>query len=334
MKRILAMILIATPLMAVAVDHGNGVGNGGDICENRFKTVRDDLNTWILNGGSAGLTLPAGISFGQYNQSMLQQIHNAKISCVEDVIFVGQAEKTCKNFVAEDGTVLINCNADRFMKTAESDQYVLVHHEYAGLAGFEVNQGESSDYQLSNQITGFLGDFLVKKLVIKAPDSPAPANPACTIETMRPLIEDGIKKYLSKVVSSRYIAVDESSVQISYRGLLDYKDFDFAGGTMKEYGFDITFKSAKGTEFKIITATSDWPLPPAPPLYPVFSVPQAFVEKMYDAEGNFTGERCVVNSHRGYNRNSYFINISSGKTVNEDLISASYGILASKVLEK
>jgi hypothetical protein len=55
------------------------------------------------------------------------------------------------------------------MATNDSDQYVLVHHEYAGLSGFEVNNGPDSTYLISNQISEFLVDEVVKKLAIKAP---------------------------------------------------------------------------------------------------------------------------------------------------------------------
>jgi hypothetical protein len=80
---------------------------------------------------------------------------------------VGEAEKTCKNFIGRQGLARIECNTKRFLETDESDQYILVHHEFAGLAGLEVNQGEDSDYQISNQIAAFLEDQVTKKLVIK-----------------------------------------------------------------------------------------------------------------------------------------------------------------------
>src|SRR5207253_11459999 len=89
-------------------------------------------------------------------------MQTAIVSCVDEQIFVGSAEKTCKNFAAADGSLNIQCNANRFMATSNSDQYILVHHEYAGLAGFEVNTGESSNYQISNQITRGLVDIRVQ----------------------------------------------------------------------------------------------------------------------------------------------------------------------------
>lgn len=146
---------------------GAVIGNGGDICEDRFKTVRDDISAWIIEGGSAGLSLPQSVSVAQYNTAMLSQIANAGISCTDDRIMIGSAEKTCKNFVDPSGKSQVVCNAGRFMGTSESDQYVLVHHEYAGLAGFEVNNGEDSQYPISNQLTEYLQNQIVTKLAIK-----------------------------------------------------------------------------------------------------------------------------------------------------------------------
>ncbi len=65
------------------------------------------------------------------------------------------------------------------MGTSESDQYVLVHHEYAGLAGIEISKGEDSDYQVSNQISGYLENQVIKKLAVKpsnAEVTPLPSN--------------------------------------------------------------------------------------------------------------------------------------------------------------
>lgn len=174
--------------------HANEKGNGGDICENRFKIVRDDLKTWILGGGSLGLQLPTGLAVDHYNMEMLKEIDQAKITCTDDRQFIGNSEKTCKNFDAADGSTYVICNIDRFSKTDESDQYVLVHHEYAGLAGFEVNNGEESVYPISNQITGYLEDQIIKKLVVKPPhNSEDPFDPASC--TGNPISNDEMKTF-------------------------------------------------------------------------------------------------------------------------------------------
>lgn len=174
MKRSFCLILLALTLLPFGRSWaGVDVGNGGDICEDRFKVARDDISSWLRKGGSAGLDLSSSndVSLAQYNAEMLLNISGARVSCTDGRITIGKAEKTCKNFREKDGSSVIVCNSRRFMATAESDQYVLVHHEYAGLSGFEVNDGEDSKYFISNQIAGYLVDQVVKKLAIIRPDS-------------------------------------------------------------------------------------------------------------------------------------------------------------------
>ena len=145
---------------------GHSEGNGGDACENRIQTIRDDISGWIISGGSSALGLPVGISHQDYVASMGHVLKVATISCVQDPIIIGGAFKTCRNFV-DAGVQRIECNFQRFAETSESDQYVLVHHEYAGLSGFEVNDGADSNYQISNQLSEILELQVVKKLPIK-----------------------------------------------------------------------------------------------------------------------------------------------------------------------
>lgn len=146
---------------------GEKVGNGGDSCENRFNLIREDLKNWILSKGSTRLTLPQGLDLNDYNRQMLEQISNAKMSCSDKTLTIGNAEKTCKNFLENGKQPRIECNVNRFIDTQETDQYVLVHHEFAGLAGFEINEGEKSQYFISNQITKYLENQIIRKLVVK-----------------------------------------------------------------------------------------------------------------------------------------------------------------------
>ncbi|MDR3608124.1 MAG: hypothetical protein P4M08_12175 [Oligoflexia bacterium] len=153
-------------LMAPAARAGHEIENGGDICEQRFLVVRDDIRSWIEQGGANQLVLPKGLSITQYKTKMLAEIAQAQISCVDSDIQVDGVEKTCENLSDDGKSPRIICNRQRFMETDESDQYVLVHHEYAGLSGFEVNQGLRSQYEISNQITGALQEQATMKLVV------------------------------------------------------------------------------------------------------------------------------------------------------------------------
>lgn len=164
-----AIFLNVAPAMAF---FGNDKGNGGDACEERFTAIRDDLKNWILRGGSSGLSLEMPVA--AYNSSMLKVIDAARVSCTDQPVLVLALEKTCKNLVDEAGFARIICNRKAFEQTAEEDQYALVHHEYAGLAGFEANVTEESNYPISRQIAAFLEVKVLKKLALKLPELQAP----------------------------------------------------------------------------------------------------------------------------------------------------------------
>jgi len=170
MTRLILLGALLTISLTTFAASGGKIGNGGDICEDKIKIIRDDIRSWILQGGSKGLELPEDISLKDYNKLMLASF-NAIINCSDEKIFIGSAEKTCKNFEDENGYNSIQCNFERFNKTTMDDQYKLVHHEYAGISGFEVNNDEESDYRISNQIMAFLDYHVVKKLSILKPIS-------------------------------------------------------------------------------------------------------------------------------------------------------------------
>src|SRR5438045_3657410 len=61
---------------------GGQDSGGGDLCEDRIQTIRDDIRSWIHAGGPRGLVLPPGLPASEYSRRMLQQIGRAKIKCV------------------------------------------------------------------------------------------------------------------------------------------------------------------------------------------------------------------------------------------------------------
>ena len=183
-------------------------GNGGGECERKIQYLRREISDWINRGGSKGLDFENTVvsSVEEYNEGMLNKLSSDVIvSCTTEVLKVGRAEKTCKNFPAKgDDKDCFICNFDRFMSTDESNQYVQVHHETAGLAGFEQNYNgdEESDYTISNQLTGFLQNQIVKKLSIKKIPCEN-ANPANNL-----IFEDSMgnktRLYISKGIIERF----------------------------------------------------------------------------------------------------------------------------------
>lgn len=171
MLKLLLILTLLAPLKTIA-SQGTEGGGGGDPCENRIKIIGQDIKTWILNGGPRGLNLPVNISPESYSKSMAAQIDKAQVTCVDEkdpgypVQVKGEA-KVCR-FDRGDFKSKITCDIRKFQALDETKQYELIHHEYAGLAGLENPNGASSQYEISNQISGYLEDHVVKKLVVKS----------------------------------------------------------------------------------------------------------------------------------------------------------------------
>ncbi len=167
---LLTLTLLATGSSALAQNtcRGGSCSGGGDSCENRIQQIRDEIKSWISQGGHQDLELPAGVKPEDYVKGMTTAIQELSFSCVSRKLEINGSEKTCINFVDKVNGPVALCNIERFMRqTSESDQYVLIHHEFAGFAQLEKNQGRDSDYQISRQLTGNLQDTVVKKLVVK-----------------------------------------------------------------------------------------------------------------------------------------------------------------------
>jgi hypothetical protein len=183
MKAILVLVFVVFPALS-AWATGHDQGGGGDLCEDRIKIIRDDFRQWIAKGGANALQLPLPLTVDQYSSSMLGQMAITKIRCVSNgdagyPVEVNGTAKTCR-FDFYGGQSLITCDFSKFQSIDESSQYSLIHHEYAGLAGIEVPNGDDSLYSVSNQISGFLEDQIVKKLVVKPPpisDEQGPFDP-------------------------------------------------------------------------------------------------------------------------------------------------------------
>ena len=152
MKKII-LAFIFTALNAHAVG-GHDQGGGGDLCEDRIKIIRDDLKSWIQKGGSQSLTLRAGVNASQYSVDMLKQLDLAQVKCVSAgdagyPIAVSGIAKTCRFDIVQNVSS-ITCDFKKFQAASDSDQYILIHHEYAGLAGIELPREGDSSYNTSS----------------------------------------------------------------------------------------------------------------------------------------------------------------------------------------
>ena len=153
-------------------------GGGGDASELRVNEIRSDLLNWIKDDGAKKLELPSTISYGEYVLAMNDILQPKKViigfiekddrNDDELKVSVDGKPKTCRGFYSRrDSKPHIICNISRFKNTSESDQYKLIHHEYAGLVNIENNEGAASDYSISSQLTNFLQLTTILKLSVK-----------------------------------------------------------------------------------------------------------------------------------------------------------------------
>lgn len=230
-----ALLLLSLPALA-----NKEVNNGGDTCEERFRNIGEDFISWIDKGGAAGLKLPAGLTLEAYGRGMRASFASTKVSCQEGPVVVSGAEKTCRNFVGGAGIPEIVCNFKRFSETSPADQYLLVHHEHAGVAGFEQNDGSASNYEISNQ----LARYLVAQRELRLSLTPsAPAGPIdlqanfgkffgkYKIESCETPVDPGWKNSLCEGLKEASLSVCEAST-----GELTLGIFFSDGGNPKREG--------------------------------------------------------------------------------------------------
>lgn len=156
---------------------GGSNSGGGDECERQIQMIGNNISSWISQGGAQGLQLPPGVTPIKYAKDMQEQIKKARISCVGrgdrgypvqiwDAKTRKNVPKTCR-FDLSSQASKITCDYEKFNSLNEPKQYVLVHHEYAGLAKIEKPDGADSKYEVSDQITAYLENQTVTKLVVK-----------------------------------------------------------------------------------------------------------------------------------------------------------------------
>ncbi len=195
--RTLLIAAVFAPAVTFGSVDGGGSTGGGDLCEDRIQSIRSDIGSWITNGGYQSLKLPAGLTAQTYAQNMLTAVQNSKVVCVKpgDAGYPIQVNGTAKICRFDSSQNLIQCDYNVFMdktRMSESDQYILVHHELAGLAHVENPLEDVSTYTISNQLSGFLVDTVVKKLAVKPAVSP-PSTSSTPCNKPVPVIAEAFK---------------------------------------------------------------------------------------------------------------------------------------------
>ena len=159
---------------------GSESGGGGDGDPGiRVWEIRADILSWIERGGSKGLDLNrANVTLEEYNTEMTKLLQPQFVvigfvkedhATIEELqVKVNGNPKACRGFKStNDKKYHILCNSKELMAETEAGQYRLIHHEYAGLARLEKNDGPASDYEISSQLTDYLKEERVLKLALK-----------------------------------------------------------------------------------------------------------------------------------------------------------------------
>ena len=186
-KFVLAVLLLVCtadfPQKSQAAVRGQDRGGGDVACENRVIVVRDDLRKWIQEAGYLGLDLKGRGTAEDYKNRMIDSIEKTRIQCVRNgdpgfPVTVFGVPKTCAVDRRASRNDMI-CDFQKVIGHDDESLYRQVHHEFATLAGFEKPNGGISDYEISNQIAGYLVDQVVKRLAV------LPAAKACLALDLR-----------------------------------------------------------------------------------------------------------------------------------------------------
>lgn len=227
---------------------------GGDMCESRIQVIANDIRNWIFDGGHEALDLK-GLSPRTYSDLMLREISTTSIRCVSPgdeghPVQIDDVPKVCV-WAKSGGEGIITCDTAKFYSLSESDQYVLIHHEYASIAGLETPNGSVSDYEISNQITKSLTYQTVLRLAVKGGGSTLNGTYKCQSEprysnVTRELILSQLSRSTVRVVIHKYLP----SLLYWDDWMTFVADWEFSADTQSASG-SLRWRKKNGTEIPL-----------------------------------------------------------------------------------
>ena len=202
---------------------GTNSGGGGGACDDRVQEIRDDLRHWIEGQGpeKGKLKLLGQKTIPEYSKAMADYLAvsrdvngastaKTRVECVYHVIQFQGDQRDCRFDQLKSGPK-ITCDARNFLALNEDRQYRIIHHEYAGLAGFEPPHAGQSTYFVSDQISAYLEKQVIKKLAIKSLDVP----------------QTEVERNLAKIFTVAQIPVDfETAVAQKFQTFLKDAGFE------------------------------------------------------------------------------------------------------------
>ena len=153
--KILVIAAATLSLLNTSV-HAQEVRNGGGE-DGVFKSIRNEIKVWMDKnlreqelGEKLGVNNPSLV-----HQKMVLAIESVadKVVFTKDLIEIGGSVRICKN---EPTISTITCNVDAWNNSRGDTRYMIVLHEYLGIAGIETNLDEFSQYSISTRILAFV----------------------------------------------------------------------------------------------------------------------------------------------------------------------------------
>jgi hypothetical protein len=155
-NKLAELMALALMLPSVALAQGSGSHGGGE--DGVFKSIRDEVGSWIKKNTELG-QLESKLELKSISGATLQTSFEQAVKDVgEKVIFTheeiqfGENSRICKNQY-----LTITCNINAWNNTRGDTRYMIVFHEYLGIAGIETNvETDYSRYPISSKILGFV----------------------------------------------------------------------------------------------------------------------------------------------------------------------------------
>lgn len=160
------LILLATQSYAQS-DHGNG----GDEAERRWNPVKNNLKSWILQGGHLGFKYRNSDTPEDYRKKMLEAlelpVEFIPAKDAQDQVQVNGLQKMCRNLVV-DQKPRIRCIIESVLLIKDHEFIYILHHEYAGITGFETGSALGvSDYYYTDKLTPSIEAQITYRLVVR-----------------------------------------------------------------------------------------------------------------------------------------------------------------------
>jgi hypothetical protein len=204
----------------LAIEDGH-VG-GGDLCRDEIEQHRIRVDQWIRSDLARGLdfsiALIPGLNYEKYKENMLFFLQPGKVivTCYSDLNKLNEIAAIhsispetvnlgsgCINYEDEHNVSHIGCDFQSIMLEkarvqsqpyTPDENYKLIHHEFASIAGMEQRMGTSqSDWSLSNQIAEFQTFRVVPELGLRVkPTRVQPAGPGASALLSNPSLGDRI----------------------------------------------------------------------------------------------------------------------------------------------